>query len=95
MRSMDSSRWSSALRPPEAKFPIGKTAVTCSATDAHGNVGQAKFNVTVADTTPPNLIVPVARSVYATTPTGIPNTVSGVVAFLRAASATDIVDGTL
>ena len=74
-------------------FPLGTTAVHCSATDSHGNVGQATFNVTVRDTTPPNLIVPAARSIYATTPTGIPNTVSSVVSFLGAASATDIVDG--
>ena len=73
-------------------FPLGTTTVNCSATDSHGNTGQATFNVRVADTTPPNLIVPAARSVYATTPTGIPNTVSGVVSFLTAASATDIVD---
>ena len=73
-------------------FPLGTTAVNCSATDAHGNIGQATFNVKVQDTTPPNLIVPVARSVYATTPTGIPNTVSGIVSFLGAASASDIVD---
>jgi len=73
-------------------FPLGTTAVHCSATDSHGNVGQATFNVTVRDTTPPNLIVPAARSIYATTPTGIPNTVSSVVSFLGAASATDIVD---
>jgi hypothetical protein len=76
-----------------AKFPLGTTTVHCSATDNHGNTGLATFNVTVVDTTPPNLIVPVARSVYATTPTGIPNTVSGIVSFLSAASATDIVDG--
>jgi hypothetical protein len=73
-------------------FPLGTTAVNCSATDAHGNIGHATFNVRVLDTTPPNLIVPVARSVYATTPTGIPNTVSGIVSFLGAASASDIVD---
>ncbi len=73
-------------------FPLGTTAVNCSATDSHGNTGQASFNVTVADTTPPNLVVPDARSVYATTPTGIPNTVSGVVSFLSSPSATDIVD---
>jgi len=73
-------------------FPLGTTTVNCSATDSHGNTGQATFTVGVADTTPPNLIVPAARSVYATTPTGIPNTVSGVVSFLTAASATDIVD---
>jgi len=73
-------------------FPLGTTAVNCTATDAHGNIGHATFNVKVLDTTPPNLIVPVARSVYATTPTGIPNTVSGIVSFLGAASASDIVD---
>jgi hypothetical protein len=74
------------------KFPLGTTSVHCSATDSHGNTGLATFNVRVVDTTPPNLVVPVARSVYATTPTGIPNTVSGIVSFLSAASATDIVD---
>ncbi len=74
------------------KFPLGITTVNCNATDAHGNPGHAEFNVTVADNTPPNLIVPAARSVYATTPTGVPNTVSGVVSFLSAPSATDIVD---
>jgi large repetitive protein len=73
-------------------FPLGTTVVNCNATDAHGNTGHAAFNITVADTTPPNLIVPVARSVYATTPTGIPNTVSGIVSFLSGASASDIVD---
>jgi hypothetical protein len=73
-------------------FPLGATVVSCSATDAHGNTGHATFNISVVDTTPPNLIVPVARSVYATTPTGIPDTVSGIVAFLSAASASDIVD---
>jgi flavin reductase (DIM6/NTAB) family NADH-FMN oxidoreductase RutF len=75
------------------RFPIGMTTIGCSATDAHGNVGTASFRITVADTTPPNLIVPAARSVYATTPTGIANTVSSVVSFLSAASASDLVDG--
>jgi hypothetical protein len=74
------------------KFPLGTTTVNCNAADALGNPGHAQFNVTVGDNTPPNLIVPAARSVYATTPTGVPNTVSGVVAFLSAPSATDIVD---
>jgi hypothetical protein len=73
-------------------FPLGTTAVNCSATDSHGNTGHATFNVAVADTTPPNLIIPGARSVYATSPTGVPNTAPGVAAFLSASSATDIVD---
>jgi len=73
-------------------FPLGTTPVNCNASDSHGNVGHATFSITVADTTPPNLIVPVARSVHATTPTGIPDTVSGIVSFLSAASASDLVD---
>jgi hypothetical protein len=36
-------------------FPIGTTAVACSATDAAGNRGTASFNVTVADTTGPEV----------------------------------------
>ena len=35
-------------------FPLGTTTVNCSATDAAGNLGQASFDVTVEDTTPPN-----------------------------------------
>ena len=73
-------------------FHLGTTAVNCSATDNHGNTGLATFHITVADTTPPNLIVPAARSVYATSPDGVPSHAAGVVAFLTAASATDIVD---
>jgi HYR domain len=73
-------------------FPIGTTTVTCSASDSHGNSGNASFNVIVRDTTPPTLIVPVPRSVYATTPTGVPDTVAGVNSFVNGASATDIVD---
>jgi hypothetical protein len=75
-----------------SKFPIATTTVTCSATDSHGNTGHASFTITVHDTTPPTLVVPAARSVYATTPTGVPNSVSGIVSFFSAASATDIVD---
>jgi hypothetical protein len=73
-------------------FPLGTTAVNCSATDAHGNTGHATFNVTVADTTAPNLIIPVSRSIYATSAAGAPITAAGVGAFLSAPSATDIVD---
>jgi hypothetical protein len=74
-------------------FALGTTPVNCSATDAHGNTGLATFNVTVADTTPPNLIVPASRSVYATSAAGAPITAPGIGAFLSAPSATDIVDG--
>jgi HYR domain-containing protein len=74
------------------KFPLGTTNVKCTATDSHGNKGSASFPVTVADTTPPTLVVPVARSVYATTATGIPSNVGAVSGFLSDASATDLVD---
>src|SRR5207245_5135127 len=53
-------------------FAIATTTVNCSASDSHGNVGHASFTITVRDTTPPTLYVPGPRSVYATTPTGIP-----------------------
>jgi HYR domain-containing protein len=34
-------------------FPLGTTTVNCSATDAHGNTGNASFQVTVQDTQGP------------------------------------------
>ena len=36
-----------------SSFPLGVTAVACSATDVAGNVGTASFTVTVTQTTPP------------------------------------------
>jgi len=36
-------------------FPLGATAVTCSAQDSAGNSGQASFTVTVVDSKPPIL----------------------------------------
>jgi large repetitive protein len=52
-------------------FPLGTTAVTCTATDAHGNVASSGFTVTVVDTTPPVLSsVPGPLTVEATGPAG-------------------------
>jgi hypothetical protein len=68
-------------------FPLGGTEVTCSATDAAGNTGSASFNVTVVDTTPPDLTLPSNIEVLATGPDG------AVVNF--SATATDLVDGTV
>ncbi|HEX4493126.1 MAG TPA: HYR domain-containing protein [Acidimicrobiia bacterium] len=68
-------------------FPIGTTAVDCSATDAAGNIGTASFNVSVGDTTPPVVTVPTDRTAEATG-------ASGAVVNYTAPSATDDVDGT-
>jgi hypothetical protein len=68
-------------------FPLGPTSVSCSATDAHGNTDSAGFTVTVEDTTPPALTVPADITAEASGPAG------AVVTF--AASATDIVDGSI
>ncbi len=51
-------------------FPVGATAVQCSATDAHGNRAAGSFVVTVTDTTPPRLSLPDRIAVEATGPSG-------------------------
>ncbi|MEO0055541.1 MAG: hypothetical protein RLZZ50_1488, partial [Verrucomicrobiota bacterium] len=65
-------------------FPLGTTAVTVTATDASSNSASGSFNVTVRDTTGPQLTVPAFVSL-GTTGT------SAVVTF--ATSALDLVDG--
>ena len=69
-------------------FPLGTTAVKCTATDGAGNTGSNSFNVTVQDTTPPVLTVPGPITLEATGPGGAAVTYSGV-------SATDTVSGNL
>ena len=73
-------------------FPLGRTRVTCTATDSHGNTGSASFDVTVVDTTPPRIVVPPDSFVNATSDAGIPSASDPVQAFLAVASASDIVD---
>jgi hypothetical protein len=52
-------------------FPVGKTIVTCSATDRHGNTSlPASFTVAVADSTPPVLNLPGTITVAATSRRG-------------------------
>lgn len=65
-------------------FALGTTVVTCSATDAAGNSAVDTVEVTVEDTTAPELTVPGAVTAEATGPAG------AVVDF--EASATDAVD---
>jgi lysophospholipase L1-like esterase len=50
-------------------FPLGTTAVTCTATDQAGNVARATFTIDVRDTTPPAIVAPDVV-VEATGPTG-------------------------
>ena len=66
-------------------FPLGTTAVMCTAIDAHANSTSASFNVTVGDTTAPVLALPANISTSATSFAGAPVTF--------AASAADLVDG--
>ena len=70
---------------PGSTFGVGTTTVTCTATDAAGNIGEGSLEVVVTDTTAPVLTLPTPGPVEATGPTG------AVVEF--AATATDLVDG--
>jgi hypothetical protein len=70
-----------------SQFALGTTPVNCSITDAHGNSANSSFDVTVQDTTSPDLTVPADQLLEATGP-------GGAQAFFTA-SATDIVDGSL
>ncbi|GFO64438.1 HYR domain-containing protein [Geomonas paludis] len=51
-----------------ALYPVGTTVVTWFASDAAGNIGSAKQNVTVQDTTAPVVTAPAAVVVEATAP---------------------------
>lgn len=53
-------------------FPLGTTTVTCTATDATGNIATGSFNVTVSDTTPPSLTLPENLVVAAAGESGTP-----------------------
>src|SRR3954451_2361231 len=77
---------------PGSTFPLGSTPVNCTAADLAGHQGQASFTVTVHDTTAPTLLTPGPHSVYASSALGASDSDPEVVAFVRAASATDIVD---
>ncbi len=66
-------------------FPLDTTTVLLSATDRAHNTATASFTVTVRDTTPPSLYLPVSITFETTGPSG------AVVSY--SASATDIVDG--
>lgn len=42
--------------PPSSTFALGTTTVHCSATDSSGNAVNGSFDVTVVDTTPPDIL---------------------------------------
>lgn len=65
-------------------FPLGTTAVNCTATASTGTTS-GSFNVTVRDTTPPTLTLPGTITAEATGPSGKAVTFT--------VSATDLVDG--
>ena len=70
-------------------FPLGETTVNCKATDAAGNEATGSFTVTVQDKTPPTLTLPSAPpAAEATSP-------QGAVVTYGAATATDLVDGSV
>jgi hypothetical protein len=68
-------------------FPLGVTAVDCTATDSSGNSTTESFTVTVVDTTPPKLTLPATITRAATSSTGV------LVSYT--ASASDLVDGSV
>ena len=51
-------------------FPLGTTTVSCVASDRFGNQASDDFNVTVVDTTPPELLLPEPIVVIADGPDG-------------------------
>jgi len=73
--------------PSGSTFFDGTTPVTCTASDSTGNTATGSFNVTVGDTTPPDLLVPDDITAEATSPSG------AMVTFTAAAS--DNADGPL
>ena len=68
-------------------FPLGTTTVNCTGTDKAGNTASGSFDVTVQDTTAPDITVPANKTVEATSATG------AAVSFASEVSATDTVDG--
>ncbi len=83
--NLDPSPTMSCTSASGSTFLLGTTLVTCTATDDAGNSRPGSFNITVQDTTPPALSLPLNMTVEATGPSG------AVVSF--SATATDLVDG--
>lgn len=67
-------------------FALGTATVQCQAVDAHGNIGNATFTITVKDTTPPSIVGVSDFTTEATSAAGAP-------AAYALPTANDIVDG--
>ncbi len=74
-------------------FGLGTTTVTCTAKDAHTNVGAASFTITVRDTTKPVLNAPAPATFSSGGASQLSKSDPKVAAWLAAASATDLIDG--
>jgi hypothetical protein len=86
--TVDGTLTPSCTPPSGSTFPLGATRVICTATDAAGNSADARFNLTVVDSTAPVVTVPEDLTVTTSDPAGASVNYSGV-------SATDLVDGNL
>ncbi len=75
-----------------AIFPIGDTLVVFTATDDVGNAATGSAFVTVQDSTSPVLAPPQSVVIEADSVGGTTGTNAGIVAYLNAASVTDIAD---
>ena len=73
-------------------LPLGLTTVTFTATDDSGNSSNATATVTVVDTTAPELTAPQDAAIEGNVPGGASSGNAAIVAFLVAATATDLVD---
>lgn len=67
-------------------FPLGATAVSCTATDAHGNTGSASYTVFVVDTTAPDVTLPAGGTFEA-------ESAAGATVMYADGTATDLVSG--
>jgi len=77
---------------PSATFPLGSTTVTLVVNDGTVDSEPDTVTITVEDTTPPTLTVPVDITVECDTVGGTEISNPGIQAFLNSATATDIVD---
>ena len=83
--NVDDDVWVRCSPESWSTFVLGTTTVSCTATDHMKNTASGSFTVTVRDTTPPALTLPIVPTVKTTRPEGT------VVSF--SASAHDTVSG--